>query len=191
MPLADLHLQWPTDSQLLELVIEAPFANLDDTPNCPETGSRVKQYLQERPELSQSSVAAGLWLLAGQLDRSHEISQNILSKEGSFWHGIVHCRESDYWNAKYWFRKTTGHPVHQQLAELLAPQVSALKPEYSIQSRTLTDDRQLQASETVARRLVELVEIASTKQTDLVLTVRQICWWQWQLLMVHCLRQFS
>lgn len=61
-------------------------------------------------------VRAGLWLLAGDLDASHTISQSIASAEGSFWHGIMHRREGDGNNAKYWFRRVGSHPVLEQLA---------------------------------------------------------------------------
>ena len=53
---------------------------------------------------------SGLWLLHNFLDESHEISQSIHSREGSYWHGIMHRMEGDFWNSKYWFRKTGDHP---------------------------------------------------------------------------------
>lgn len=53
---------------------------------------------------------SGLWLLHNFLNESHEISQSIQSPEGSYWHGIMHRMEGDYWNSKYWFRKTGNHP---------------------------------------------------------------------------------
>jgi hypothetical protein len=54
---------------------------------------------------------AGLWLLANNLDRAHRISQNLNTPEGSFWHGIMHRREGDFANAKYWFHRVDNHPV--------------------------------------------------------------------------------
>ena len=53
---------------------------------------------------------SGLWLLHNFLNESHEISQSIESPEGSYWHGIMHRLEGDYWNSKYWFRKVGKHP---------------------------------------------------------------------------------
>ena len=45
---------------------------------------------------------AGLWLLHNFLDESHTISQGIHTPEGSFWHAIMHRREPDPMNSKYW-----------------------------------------------------------------------------------------
>jgi hypothetical protein len=58
---------------------------------------------------------AGLWLRFNHLDESHAISQAIHTPEGSFWHGIMHRREGDYGNAKYWFRRVGDHPVCEAL----------------------------------------------------------------------------
>jgi len=46
-----------------------------------------------------------LWLYVDDLGRSHEVSQGILTPLGSAWHGVMHRREGDFWNSKYWFRK--------------------------------------------------------------------------------------
>lgn len=59
---------------------------------------------------------AGLWLWNGFLDRSHQISQEINTPEGSWWHGIMHRREPDPGNAAYWFRRVGNHPLFKSLA---------------------------------------------------------------------------
>ena len=58
---------------------------------------------------------AGLWLYHDFLDESHRISQSLHGREGSYWHGIMHRREGDFANAKYWFRRTGPHPIHEAL----------------------------------------------------------------------------
>jgi hypothetical protein len=60
-------------------------------------------------------VLAGLWLYLDDLDRSHPIAQDIDTPTGSYWHGIIHRREGDFSNAKYWFRQVGEHPVIAQL----------------------------------------------------------------------------
>src|SRR5262245_27341324 len=54
------------------------------------------------PDMALACLA-GLWLWFDFLDESHTVSQAIHTPEGSFWHGVMHRREGDYGNAKYWF----------------------------------------------------------------------------------------
>ena len=60
-------------------------------------------------------VLAGLWLLHDELDRAHGIVQEIGSASGSFWHAIMHRREGDFSNSKYWYARCREHPVMQAI----------------------------------------------------------------------------
>jgi hypothetical protein len=67
---------------------------------------------------------SAVWLVHDYLDESHTISQGIDTPSGSFWHGIMHRREGDFSNAKYWFRHVGRHSaldaIGQRAAELAA-----------------------------------------------------------------------
>ncbi len=62
-----------------------------------------------------AGVRAGLLLFGDDFDASHSLSQSIETPDGSYWHGILHRREPDYGNAKYWFRRVGDHPVFRDL----------------------------------------------------------------------------
>ena len=72
---------------------------------------------------------SGLWLLHDFLDESHTISQEIETAGGNYWHGIMHRREPDYGNAKYWFRRVGQHPVFTPLAKAARELAAAAKIE--------------------------------------------------------------
>ena len=57
------------------------------------------------------ALLSGLWLWHDGLDESHRISQDLSSDTGSFWHAIMHRREGDFSNAKYWYARCAAHPV--------------------------------------------------------------------------------
>ena len=64
------------------------------------------------------ACAAGLWLRFDFLDESHVISQEDESApDRNFWHAIMHRREPDPSNSKYWFRRVGNHPVLDKLRE--------------------------------------------------------------------------
>jgi hypothetical protein len=62
-----------------------------------------------------AACMAGMWLYFDYLDESHTISQDLNTPEGSFWHAIMHRREPDAWNSKYWWRSVGPHPVLETL----------------------------------------------------------------------------
>jgi hypothetical protein len=66
------------------------------------------------------AVKAGLLLMHDRLHESHALSQSIegegMRRAGDYWHAIMHRREPDYGNAKYWFRHVGRHPLFDELA---------------------------------------------------------------------------
>ena len=72
----------------------------------------VMAAVEGESELIQS--AALLW--HDHLNESHNFSQNISCADGSFLHGIMHRREPDYSNAKYWFNRAGTHPAYPKIS---------------------------------------------------------------------------
>ena len=94
--------QFPRQSSLDRLVVSGP-------PAAAAAGS-VETVLEDEA-LAAPVLQAALWLYADDLDRSHRICQQIDDATGSFWHGIMHRREGDFDNSRYWFNKVGDHPA--------------------------------------------------------------------------------
>jgi hypothetical protein len=77
---------------------------------------QVEAVLNEPALKDQPHLAAGLWLYVDELDRSHRISQGLGDQTGAFWHAIMHRREGDFGNSKYWFSRTGHHPAMDNIA---------------------------------------------------------------------------
>src|SRR5688500_12981736 len=78
-----------------------------------------------RPEEARCTLA-GLWLLADDLDRSHRIVQDVATPSGSFWHAIVHRREGDFSNSRYWYARCAEHAVRRADALVTGPRLVEL-----------------------------------------------------------------
>jgi hypothetical protein len=67
---------------------------------------------------------SGLWLLHDFLDEAHTACHDIDTPSGSYWHALMHRREGDFSNARYWFRRVETHevfaPLGQRAVELAA-----------------------------------------------------------------------
>jgi hypothetical protein len=79
----------------------------------------VEQALAPHPVRDRDlaiACHAGLWLYHNFLEESHTLSQSVASPTGSYWHGLMHRREPDADNAKYWFHRVGSHPIFPVLA---------------------------------------------------------------------------
>ncbi len=61
------------------------------------------------------ALRSAVWLYHDFLHESHEISQELHTPTGGLLHAIMHRREPDAWNSKYWFRRVGGHPVYAEI----------------------------------------------------------------------------
>ncbi len=66
------------------------------------------------------AMLAGLWLWHDDLEASHAISQGVHTPTGSYWHAILHRREGDFGNTKYWNARCRNHPILASLARAAA-----------------------------------------------------------------------
>jgi len=81
------------------------------------TKLRAKDVIGREPvdAAMASACLAGLWLYHDFLDESHALSQEIHTTTGSFWHAIMHRREGDFGNSKYWWNRVGNHPAFDTL----------------------------------------------------------------------------
>lgn len=129
-------------------------------------------------ELSACCLA-GLWLWNGFLDESHALSQAIHTAEGSWWHGIMHRREPDPGNAKYWFRQIGDHRLAGPLATRVRQTVAG--GEVPAQADWLqTLDRW------DAHRFVDLCEAARGRRDRLEQLAREVAAIEWFSLFEYC-----
>jgi hypothetical protein len=128
-------------------------------------------------EPDRIALAAGIWQMNGFLNRSHELAQSIEGKGGNrtgdYWHAIMHRREPDYSNAKYWFRRVGQHGIHPFLArdagDILAACCSADAPRW----RSALTGRGGQKWDALA--FVDLCEkVAAGRDDELSLGARKI-----------------
>jgi hypothetical protein len=121
---------------------------------------------------------SGVWLLHDFLDESHTISQGIETASGSFWHAIMHRREGDFSNSKYWFRRVGPHPVLDALGQR-AGEICAARGEEQVAKQLLS------GGAWDAFAFVDLCQSA-VRQGDATELCRDIQQAEWELLFDHC-----
>ncbi len=106
----------PTVPEELPL-LAPPFSEIPDW-----LAERIRDItaVRKKSSIEQTALRAGLLQVHDQLNESHTCSQAIEGqgrhRNGDYWHAIMHRREPDYGNSKYWFRRVGEHPVFPLLA---------------------------------------------------------------------------
>ena len=84
---------------------------------------------QNEPPVSLNPLLMALWYDAkGDWKKSHEIVQDIDTKEAALIHAYLHRKEGDDWNADYWYQragtKRTNHSIEEEWDSLVARFIS-------------------------------------------------------------------
>jgi len=127
------------------------------------------------------AMLAGLWLWHDWLDESHTISQGLDNPTGSFWHAIMHRREGDFGNSKYWYARCASHPA---LPTLTVQASSLLNPMPADKSLL-----RLTAHGWNPAAFVDLVEQLHARPDDprhkVAVALQRL---EWRVLFNHCTR---
>lgn len=78
----------------------------------PETITGDKAVQQE---WAFNLVRGALYYAVDALDPAHSHFQDESRDLGSYWHGMMHRREGDFDNARYWFRRAGRLPIFDRL----------------------------------------------------------------------------
>jgi hypothetical protein len=126
------------------------------------------------------AVKAGLCMAFDAWEEAHVIAQDLDTVEGSYWHGIVHRREPDAGNAKYWFRQVGQHPVFEQLGSEETREALA---------STTAFDFIVQLGSWEANRFIDLcMECETGQRPELKAELQMLQMKELELLLTHCIQ---
>jgi hypothetical protein len=160
-----------------------PFVLPKLVPNHPSSEATPFPELFERTPAHVSHFA-GIAQIDDELETSHNLAQSIEGHpDGDYWHAIMHRREPDYGNSKYWFRHVGRHQVFAPLASRAAEIMKDAPGD--VRSRWVSRLKVDAGWDPLA--FVDMCEAAAgDEESELGLTARRIQWSEMLLLLRHC-----
>jgi hypothetical protein len=129
--------------------------------------------------IAADAMLAGLWLWHDALEESHTLSQKLNTPDGSYWHAIMHRRERDFSNSKYWLARCRSHPGGAAMAHSLPKLIELHRTDPATQAVTNGGWDPF--------AFVDLVEQVHDRSDDprreMVIAIQKL---EWQTLFTHC-----
>jgi hypothetical protein len=126
-----------------------------------------------------AAMLAGLWLRHDGLKECHDIVQDLIGPTGAFWHAIMHRREGDYSNAKYWYARCADHRAMRLISAM----------SLDVVGRDTTDATLLHAvsGEYTPEAFVDIVqEVHKTPEDPRYAAAVRLQQIEWEALFHHC-----
>ena len=119
------------------LPLEVAMPRLSPTSPQPEPILNIVRAITKEDVLKDRyDLQAGLWLYVDDLQSSHRVSQELPTREGAIWHAIMHRREGDFANSKYWWHQAGNHEALKHIPKYdpirFVEQVAERHPEESL-----------------------------------------------------------
>jgi hypothetical protein len=111
------------DGKAVERIFERLRGRKEPSPLVPD---RVRDAALDREiealvaagaDTAERALQSALHLWNDRLERAHELAQEIHDPTGSYLHGVMHRREPDYENSRYWFDRVGRHPLFPRVRE--------------------------------------------------------------------------
>jgi hypothetical protein len=178
-PLAAAILQRTRATAYRELVVHGPTPSEASNRLVNVRAAELLNVTVKDAEEAQA-VLGGLWLWLDGLNEAHQLVQDLIGPTGAFWHAIMHRREGDFSNAKYWYDRCEGHRAMRLLGAVASDIVG---PEAARDPMV----QHIVAAEWNPRALVDLVAAVHDKPDDsrfqAAVQLQQI---EWRTLFRHC-----
>ena len=109
-----------------------------------------------------------LWLF-GFLEESHRLAQQDNTREGKYWHALIHRSEGYFNNSLYWFSQVGEHPIFKSLRNKWALEKEYLEVSQEWSPKNfVTLCKQIQEGNSETRSTIDLQLMAQIEYNSLM-----------------------